>query len=116
VGDDYQADQGRVSSRTGLPTILSWPGHEERWRGSKQLFEGRAEAVEKIYKTLDIDEAKAILDDYNVEYVYVGQFERDKYGTQGLSKFGQFMAVVFQNNSVTIYQMPHEAEPSVRTP
>jgi len=116
VGDDYQADQGRVSSRTGLPTILSWPGHEERWRGSKQLLEGRAEAVEKIYKTLDIDEAKAILDDFNVEYVYIGQFERDKYGNQGLSKFEQFMTVVFQNNSVTIYQMPHEAEPSVRAP
>jgi YYY domain-containing protein len=116
VGDDYQADQGRVSSRTGLPTILSWPGHEERWRGSKQLLEGRAEAVEKIYKTLDIDEAKAILEEFNVEYVYIGRFERDKYGDQGLSKFGQFMTVVFQNNSVTIYQMPHEAEPSVRAP
>ena len=116
VGDDYQADQGRVSSRTGLPTILSWPGHEERWRGSKQPLEGRAEAVEKIYKTLDIGEAKAILEDFNVEYVYVGRFEREKYGEQGLSKFEQFMTVVFQNDAATIYQMPHEAEPSIRAP
>lgn len=116
VGDDYNADQGRVSSRTGLPTILSWAGHEERWRGSKEPFEGRAEAVEKIYKTQDIGEAKAILDDYDVEYVYVGAFEREKYGEQGLSKFGQFMTVVFQNDSVTIYQMTHEAEPAIRAP
>jgi YYY domain-containing protein len=116
VGDDYNADQGRVSARTGLPTILSWPGHEYTWRGSKRPLEGRAEAVEKIYKTLDIGEAKATLEDFNVEYVYVGRFERDKYGEQGLSKFEQFMTVVFQNDAVTIYQMSHEAEPSIRAP
>jgi uncharacterized membrane protein len=31
IGGDYSAF-GRVSSRTGLPTLLGWPDHEYRWR------------------------------------------------------------------------------------
>jgi uncharacterized membrane protein len=33
IGGDYSA-YGRVSSRTGLPTLLGWPDHEYRWRDS----------------------------------------------------------------------------------
>ena len=32
-GGDYSA-YGRISSRTGLPTLLGWPDHEYRWRDS----------------------------------------------------------------------------------
>jgi len=33
VGGDYSV-YGRISSRTGLPTLLGWPDHEYRWRDS----------------------------------------------------------------------------------
>ena len=33
VGDPYSLG-GRVSSHTGLPTVLEWPTHEHQWRGS----------------------------------------------------------------------------------
>ena len=106
VGDDYRDNQGSVSARTGLQTVLSWPGHEERWRGSRDAFEGRAEAVETFFTTADPARAKDILDQFDIEYVYVGSVEREKYGEQGLSKLGRFLEVAFQNESVTIYRVP----------
>ena len=34
VGDDW-VDFSRVSTFTGLPTLLGWQGHEDQWRGGK---------------------------------------------------------------------------------
>ena len=112
VGDDYRDDQGRVSARTGLQTVLSWPGHQERWRGGRDPFAGRAEAVEALYKTTDVEQAKDILEKYGVGYVYVGVFEREKYGEGGLPKLEGFLEVVYENPSVTIYRVP-DGEPGL---
>lgn len=106
VGDDYRDDQGRVSARTGFQTVLSWPGHEERWHGSRDPFEGRAEAVETFYTTTDVGRAEGILRQFDIEYVYVGRLEREKYGEQGLPKLEGFLEVAYENESVTIYRVP----------
>ncbi|HEU4758749.1 MAG TPA: DUF2298 domain-containing protein [Dehalococcoidia bacterium] len=116
VGDDYHDDQGSVSARTGLQTLLSWPGHEERWRGSRAAFAGRAEAVETFYKTTDVNQAKAILAEYRVEYVYVGRFERDKYGEGGLGKLDGFLEVLYRKDNVTIYRVPDGVRALVESP
>jgi uncharacterized membrane protein len=35
IGPDYSPENhGRISSRTGIPTLLGWPDHEYRWRDS----------------------------------------------------------------------------------
>lgn len=106
VGDDYNHGEGRVSARTGLQTVLSWPGHEERWHGSRGPLEGRAEAVESFYATADVDEAKDILEQFDIEYVFVGRVERDRYGEQGLPKLDDLLEVAYENESVTIYRVP----------
>lgn len=112
VGDSYTG-YGRVSSRTGLPTVLGWPWHEQLWRGSLSPQAGRKEDVELAYTTTDPEEAKAILEKYDVEYVYVGSLERGKYDEPGMAKFASFMDVAYQNEHVIIYRMPKE-EPSVQ--
>jgi uncharacterized membrane protein len=104
VGDDY-SDYGRVSASTGVPTILGWTFHEEQWRGSRRPFEGRQEAVRRLYQTGDVGEAKAILVGYGVTYIYVGNRERSKYGSDGLAKFGELGAVAFQEGDVVIYRV-----------
>ena len=86
VGDDY-SDYGRVSASTGIPTVLGWTFHEEQWRGSREPFEGRQEAVERHYQTHDPQEAREILRRYGVTHILVGPRERVKYGTDGLAKF-----------------------------
>ena len=98
VGSDYLAF-GRVSSRTGIPTVLGWPEHEWRWRGSWEPQGGertsgggwcpsvRCVDIEQAYRTTSAEEARAILETYDVEYVYVGSLERDSYGEAGMAKF-----------------------------
>ncbi len=95
----------RISSSTGLPTVLGWPWHEQQWRGSRELFEGREEDVRMIYDTLDVSEALRLIDKYDIRYVVVGQREKASYGTQGLLKFAQFADTVFSQDYVTIYSV-----------
>ncbi len=114
VGDDWNSSHARVSGRTGLQTVLGWPYHESRWRGIPLDGEGeivdRTQAVETLYTTTDVDSAKAILAQYDVVYVYVGAFEREKYGKQGLPKFDSFLEVAYSNDSVTIYRVPDDEQ------
>ncbi len=104
VGDDYSS-HGRVSASTGIPTILGWPGHEEQWRGSRKPFEGRPEAVERLYQTGDPQEAREIQNRYSVTYIIVGPRERAKYGIQDAKKFDALGDVAFQEGDVVIYRV-----------
>lgn len=103
VGGDY-SEHGRISSSTGVPTVLNWPGHELQWRGSAEAFDGREEDVQTVYQTPDTALAVSLLDKYDVDYVYIGQRERDKYGEDGLAKFAEFMMPVFTEGDVVIYK------------
>jgi len=104
VGTSY-SEYGRISSSTGIPTILGWPAHEIQWRGSDLGLSQRANDVERIYQGLDPKETYALLDKYNVNYVYVGPRERRKYGISGLEKFETFMIKVFDADTVAIYKI-----------
>ena len=127
VGGQY-SEFGRISSSTGVPTVLNWSGAQRQWRGSRVDLvpgdEGVSEAcqsldaakatgflacreldVARIYQTQDVEEARNLLARYDVEYVYVGPRERDKYGAAGLDKFQIFMDTVFSLDSVAIYRM-----------
>jgi YYY domain-containing protein len=97
----------RVSSRTGLPTILGCPGHESLWRGGSD-FPERREDINLIYNRLDIDLVKELLAKYNATYVYVGHLERAQYGYNVGEKFTAFMDVAFENEGVTIYKVREE--------
>ncbi len=110
VGDDF-SDFARVSSRTGLPTVLGWPNHGRMWRSSDAPFAGREDDVRRAYETADPLEARQLLEKYDVEYVYVGYLEREAYGEGGLAKFGdpEFMVLEFENDGVTIYRVPAQA-------
>ena len=49
-------------------------------------------------------EAIDLLNKYDIEYVYVGTLERERYRSVGLNKFADIMTTVFENDSVSIYQ------------
>jgi len=104
VGDEYR-DYGRVSARTGLPTILGWMMHEVQWRGWGHPYGQRKEDVALIYRSGDTEQARALLEKYDATYVYVGYLERATYGSQGLDEFADFMDVVFSNEGVVIYKL-----------
>ena len=103
VGGQYSG-YGRVSAATGLPTVLGWAGHEWQWRGSDHPEPGRRETiVEQIYTTRDLGVVGFLLDEFGVQYIIVGDLEREQYGSSGLAKFEE-LPVAFANDRVTIYR------------
>jgi YYY domain-containing protein len=104
IGESYSSD-ARISSRTGLPTVLGWPDHEYRWRDSWSPQGDRREDVKLAYETTSVREAAALLEKYDVRYVYVGGAERDTYGERGMAKFAKLGEIVYQNPKVTIYRI-----------
>ena len=49
VGDDYSAfGHARISTFTGLPTVLGWPGHELQWAHDPGT---RRADVDRLYRT-----------------------------------------------------------------
>jgi YYY domain-containing protein len=102
VGGSY-TNYARISTHTGLSTVLGWPGHELQWRGGAEEQGTRESDIEKLYTTRSWQEAQTIIDQYGIDYVYVGYLERNTYQPFDERKFLAFMDEIYKNNSVTIY-------------
>jgi YYY domain-containing protein len=105
VGDSY-SNAARVSAWTGVATVLGWPGHERQWGRNGALLGQRQADVDRAYSTTSLEEAMAILQQYDVTYVFVGSVERATYDAAGLSKFEAGLPVAFQAEDTVIYRMP----------
>jgi len=103
-GDSY-TDYDVVSSYTGLPTVNGWFVHEWLWRGGPEVPAGRGRDVETIYTTASSAEAKSLLAKYQVRYIIVGQFEREKYPSLNESKFLKIGKKVFSSGETAIYYL-----------
>ena len=103
VGGDY-TEYGRISSSTGLPTILGWKGHELQWRGSSRPLEGREADVATIYQSDDEEEVRRLLDKYQVRYVYLGRREKSSYGAVNLANHENLLGIAFTGTDVIIYE------------
>ena len=77
-GDSY-TDYERVSAMTGLPTVLGWYVHEWLWRNDTADLNEKSADIEKIYTSTDQSEVEELLKKYNVEYIFVGSTETEKY-------------------------------------
>lgn len=105
VGDSYTTFN-QVSSATGLPTIEGWVVHEWLWRGGYDAPSARQSDVEKIYLSKDLEETQTLLSQYQVEYVFVGDKEYEKYPELNPQKFKDIGAkIVFQSGKTAIYQL-----------
>jgi uncharacterized membrane protein len=104
----YREHGGRVASYTGLPTLLGHhQGGEQRW-GSQVGPRGREAGV--LFNGTDIAQAKEVIEDLGIRYIYIGQLERNYYDPAGLAKFDRMLEngdlrVAFQNAGVTIYEV-----------
>ncbi len=116
--DNPFTEGGRFSSRTGLPTVLEWPLHEEGYRGpgAREMLRERLGDVERAFTSANVADAQAVIDKYDVEYVIIGGFERQKYPAEGVDKFRQFLKVAYENPSVTVYRVPLPASGLVAAP
>ncbi|HWP48867.1 MAG TPA: DUF2298 domain-containing protein [Candidatus Limnocylindrales bacterium] len=107
VGDDYLYEFNRISSNTGLPTVLGWPSHAEQ-REHWGLSGERRQAVQTIYSSSNLEHILRLLLKYDVSYIYIGNTERRTYPKAGLEKFEQakdLFKEVYRDGPVQIYKV-----------
>lgn len=104
-GGSYRPETNRISSATGLPTLLGWDFHEFQWWDVIPEKDQREKDTAIIYQSTDVTRVQQLLDKYDIEYVVVGPFERQKYGLTAvqINKFDHFMERVFDQDSIRIY-------------
>ncbi|MFZ0547075.1 MAG: DUF2298 domain-containing protein, partial [Candidatus Promineifilaceae bacterium] len=112
VGQPYRSLVGRVPMFTGLPSILGWAFHQSQQREvvPDSFINNRVADVNTLYSTTNTTEAMAILEKYNVSYIYVGQLEWVYYPPTGLNKFESMadqglLQEVYRNGGVSIYEV-----------
>ena len=117
-GLSYHQDTDTVATLTGYPTVLGWDFHEAQWRGSwdqaairgqnaDDTVQHRQEDIEAIYTSPDLGRTRDLLTKYNVDYVYVGDAERQKYQANvgAFSKFAQLGSPVYAVGNSTLYKL-----------
>jgi uncharacterized membrane protein len=101
----------RFSIYTGLPSVVGWNWHQRQQRAINPgdwIFQ-RVEEITDFYTTTDIQAARDFIDQYEVEYIIVGQLEKAVYPSQGLMKFEEFSGklwdVVYDAADTKIYKV-----------
>ncbi len=110
---------GRVSTYTGLPTLLGWSWHEYQQRSvamATRVIDSRQRLIKQLYTAASPGETLHNLQLYGVEYVYVGQLERALYPPAGLAQFDALaqsgkIQVVYHQGATVIYRIAPAAHP-----
>jgi hypothetical protein len=102
VRGSFAYEYARVSSRTGLPAVMGWTGHEGQWHGLYDEIGERERDVNLLYAG-SVQDAKRILDKYDVTYVVVGYLERSEFPNAEF-KFARFMDEVFREGDTVVFK------------
>jgi len=101
-GDPY-SEFARMSSHTGIPTVLGWANHEGLWRANDPAVATRLAEIKLFYTTPNPLVARQVLNRYGVTHVVVGDMERRLYGgAAGVQAFN-FLTPAFHSDGTTIY-------------
>lgn len=101
----------RVSTYTGLPTVIGWEWHERAHRSSfpGSEIEKRVIDVKSAYETNSEEDFFSIVKRYKIKYIYLGELEKAYYDNKGFEKFdrllGSKLEIVYQNPGVKIYKI-----------
>ena len=106
--------QNAASVFSGAVTVAGW-NHQAGYRG-QDVYDRRASAVEEIYVG-SWPNATRTLRAHDVEYIYVGEGERERF--DDIREFWAYsgLSVAFQNEAVTIYAVNQSGlDPDERGP
>ncbi|MBA2758974.1 MAG: glycosyltransferase family 39 protein [Chloroflexia bacterium] len=124
----YRCNGSRISIHTGLPSVLGWQRHQQQQR-DRDILPQREEDLRTLYGSSEIDAKLAIINEYDVQYIVVGQLERNypvivggeclpmdetsQYShfdlEQGIAAFedmeGTSLQVAYQSGSTVVYRV-----------
>jgi uncharacterized membrane protein len=103
VGDEYSS-AAFASTYSGAATVLGWAGHELQWRGPIPEIGVRQGDLAALYRNAPLDAIRPILDRYAIQYVVVGDTERQKYGEGVTTRFENALPVAFRSGGDVIYR------------
>ena len=104
-GDSYKDYDNRVSAMTGLPTVLGWYVHEWLWRNNLDEENKRRTDVETIYTSTDKKEVQELLDKYEVNYIFIGSCEYQKYEGVNVALLSSLGEIVFKEENTMIVKL-----------
>jgi YYY domain-containing protein len=102
VGGSY-SEYARVSTLTGVPSVLGWVPHEGQWRGGYNEVGSREQDLRTLFTTEDWNVAHGLLRQYNIRYVFFGELELRDFGEGGLAKFQQNLSAPYQDPPYYIF-------------
>lgn len=114
---------GRIATFTGLPTVLGWEWHQIQQRNAVQagaIVNHRQNVILEIYNDTDVEQAWQHIQDYGIEYIYIGGVEQAIYEPAGIAKFATLtqqgrIEVVFARGTATIYRVRQPGTPTMLT-
>ncbi len=112
VGGSYSA-HARMSTHSGLPTVIGWTPHEGQWGRTFIEMGGRDQDITLLYNSPEWYEIKPILDRYQVRYIVIGYLEKNTYQVQE-AKFSLNLPIVYHNDSVVIYEYTGSENESIQ--
>ena len=101
TGISYTSDC-KLSTFTGANTIMGWHTHELLWKNNEELINNRTLEVENFYKNGNVEYCKNFIDKYNVDYIFIGTVEKEKYDID-INMLINLGEVVWQNNEKELY-------------
>jgi uncharacterized membrane protein len=104
-GDPY-SEYARISSHTGIPTVLGWANHEGLWRADDGEIGARLNAIRAFYTTRDPQVAQEVLRRYGVTHVAIGSLERRTYPNADAIARYPFLAPVFTGPTAILAVAP----------
>ena len=103
VGDAYTYF-ARVTTNTGLITPMGWPTHEWQWRDDTTEIYKRKDDIQLLYTTSNINDLMTVINKYQIEYIFVGEKERE-YPALNEKLFINYFKKVYSNETTTIYKI-----------
>ncbi len=105
VGEAYTY-YSRISANTGVITPIGWPTHEWQWRDISTAIFKRKDNIAKMYTTTSSKEFTDVLNEFKIEYIVVGDKEREAYPALNEEIMKLVGTVVYDQENTRLYKLP----------
>lgn len=107
-GESY-TNTSRYCTFLGWPTVAGWSVHEWTWRGGFEPIGARGGEVREVYMGESTENARLILKKYKVDYIVVGQVERERYSDWlKIDRFHEIADLIFLSGDTAVYKYTYQ--------